>query len=152
LVDATSGTLTLTGTAAASGVVSLVGSTIKSTSPETLDNLNNTIVGAGTIGAGDGKLMLKNESGGTIDATGTLTLKTGNTITVPGFFEAMAGARSTCATRLINSTGTGALGISICQFELPRVDVRAAAARCSSPAPAPVASMAAGGDRRQQYQ
>ena len=46
-------------------------------SPAELDNVDNTISGAGTIGAGNGQLTLINEAGGTIDADiggGALTL------------------------------------------------------------------------------
>src|SRR5207244_12467693 len=62
--------LTLTG----SGKVALAsGSKIKgANSSDTLDNVNNTIVGAGTIS----QLILQNDASGVIDATGILVLTT----------------------------------------------------------------------------
>ena len=60
----------------------------------TLTNVDNTIAGAGQIGAGDSNLSLINESAGTIDANiagGILTLETGNTIVNGGLLEASNG-------------------------------------------------------------
>jgi hypothetical protein len=60
----------------------------------TLTNVDNTISGAGQIGAGDGNLTLVNEAQGTIDANvagGTLTLDTGNAIVNAGVLEASNG-------------------------------------------------------------
>ncbi len=57
-------------------------------SPDTLENVDNTISGAGAIGAGNGDLALQNDSGGTIDATGNLILDTGATIENAGLIEA----------------------------------------------------------------
>ncbi len=58
------------------------------TGTNTLDNVNNTISGAGHLG--DGHLTLVNALAGTIDATGTnaLTLHTGNTVINNGLIEA----------------------------------------------------------------
>ncbi len=58
---------------------------------DTLDNVDNTITGAGLLGAG--KLTLANQTGGTIDATTTtLEIDTGtNSITNKGLLEAIGG-------------------------------------------------------------
>ena len=46
---------------------------------------SGTIGGAGTIGAADGTLILQNDAGSFIDATGgTLTFETGNTVVNAG--------------------------------------------------------------------
>jgi hypothetical protein len=73
--------LQLTGNGA---VTLLAGSqVIGNAAGDTLENFNNTISGAGTIGhLGNGKLTLTNDAGGTIDANvpgQTLTIDTGNT-------------------------------------------------------------------------
>jgi hypothetical protein len=115
-VDAASGdspgTLHLDG----HGTVTLQsGSTIEGNghSAEVLDNTDNSIVGAGAIGTGDGLLTLQNDRGGTIDATGgTLTLDTGNTIINHGLMEATDGGALDIADSVRNS-GTGASGIHI---------------------------------------
>ena len=62
--------------------------------PDTLENVNNTIAGAGTIGdASDGDLALINDVNGTISASGgTLTLDTGNTIVNAGLLAAIGGS------------------------------------------------------------
>ena len=60
----------------------------------TLINVDNTICGAGRIGAGDGALTLINETHGAVDANvpgGTLILDTGVTITNDGVLEATNG-------------------------------------------------------------
>ncbi len=97
LIDGTSellvdtATLKLTG----SGDVTLAGGSLidgngTTPSPDTLDNVNNTITGAGTIGDTSGDLALTNA--GIIDATGTLTIETGaNAITNTGTLEATNG-------------------------------------------------------------
>jgi hypothetical protein len=59
---------------------------------QTLENSGNTIEGYGTIGdVTDGNLTLQNDASGIIDATGTLTLDTGNPIVNAGLLEATAG-------------------------------------------------------------
>jgi hypothetical protein len=76
-------------------------------SPDTLENFDNTISGAGTIGDGSGALALTNDSGGTIDANvlgESLTLNTGsNTITNAGTIEAEHGGILTIDSDLSNS-------------------------------------------------
>ena len=60
----------------------------------TLINVDNTICGAGLIGAGDGALTLINETHGTVNANvpgGTLILDTDVTITNDGVLEATNG-------------------------------------------------------------
>ena len=79
----------------------------------TLTNLDNTISGAGQIGAGDGNLTLVNETAGTIDANyadGTLTLDTGNTIVNAGLLEATSGGTLQIDDNLSNSGTLAANG------------------------------------------
>src|ERR1700728_313585 len=58
----------------------------------TLTNVDNTIIGSGTIGTGDGSLTLVNGVDGTIEAAGgTLILNTGNAIDNSGILEAGPG-------------------------------------------------------------
>jgi hypothetical protein len=64
----------------------------------TLVNVDNTIIGSGTIGQGDGNLTLVNGADGLIEAkpllptdTGILVIDTGNTVNNSGLFEAVAG-------------------------------------------------------------
>ena len=64
----------------------------------TLVNVNNTIIGSGTIGQGDGALTLVNGSAGLIEAkpllatdSGILVVDTGNTVSNSGVLEAAAG-------------------------------------------------------------
>jgi hypothetical protein len=57
----------------------------------TLDNVNNTIMGAGTIGSGDGLLTLSNAGTINADDTTALTIDTGNAVTNSGTLEATAG-------------------------------------------------------------
>jgi hypothetical protein len=60
----------------------------------TLDNVDNTIEGAGNIGTGNGHFSLVNESCGTIEANlskQTLTIDTGHTLTNAGVLEATNG-------------------------------------------------------------
>ena len=82
LVDNTH--LTLNGDG--SGKVTLAGTALITGAAKTneLENANKTISGAGTIS----NLMLVNDAAGTIDATGTLVLNTGNTISNAGLMEA----------------------------------------------------------------
>ncbi len=71
----------------------------------TLTNVDNTISGAGQIGAGDGNLTLANEAAGTIDADyadGTLTIDTGHSIANHGTLEASNGG-----TLLVDDAVTG---------------------------------------------
>ena len=77
-------TLELTG----AGAVTLTSGSkvIGSTIGDTLENVNNTISGAGTIGTGDGKLTLQNDVLGIIDATGG-TLEINASVTGVGTLE-----------------------------------------------------------------
>jgi hypothetical protein len=80
-----------------------------SASPDTLENVNNTIEGAGTIGTGDGKLALENDTAGIIDANvanHTLTIDTGNDITNAGLLEATGGGTLQINDPVNNSGGT----------------------------------------------
>ena len=140
VVDPSSGgKLTLTGTAAQSGVVSLAGGTIKApnlvhgtmtpfTGTYMLENVNNTIEGNGSIArnlSGSGKLILQNDAAGTINATGVLTLNTGNSITNSGLLEATAGGTLDVRDTSINNQGSGlqGLGISLASGTLLEVDI-----------------------------
>ena len=61
--------------------------------PDTLENVDNTIVGAGTIGhGGNGALALVNDVTGIIAATGVLSFATGNTIANAGLLLALGGS------------------------------------------------------------
>ena len=73
---------------------------------DTLDNVNNTISGAGHIGAG--QLVLVNATAGTIDATGgnALLLSTGNTVTNKGLIEATGSGGLLVQGDTISNTGT----------------------------------------------
>jgi hypothetical protein len=78
----------------------------------TLDNIDNTIEGAGTIGTGDGHFKLENRADATIDANvsgAMLTLDTGNTIINKGVLEATGGG-----TLIVDDAvkGSGAAAIS----------------------------------------
>ena len=67
---------------------------VGTSSASVLTNVDNTISGAGEIGAGDGHLTLVNDSQGTIvanDTGGILTINTGNTIINDGVLEATNG-------------------------------------------------------------
>ncbi len=140
VVDPSSGgKLTLTGTAAQSGVVSLSGGTIKApnfvygtmtpfTGTYTLENVNNTIEGNGSIAvnmSGSGTLILQNDAAGTINATGVLTLNTGNSITNSGLLKATAGGTLDVRDTSINNQGSGlqGLGISLASGTLLEVDI-----------------------------
>jgi len=76
----------------------------------TLDNVNNTIEGAGNIGTGNGDLSLVNEKNGTIDANAcdqTLTLDTGrNRITNAGTLAASHGGALDVESSVNNADGS----------------------------------------------
>ena len=108
LVDAAS--LKLDGT----GQVSLIGGTItgrgRRTSDNELENVDNTIVGTGTIS----NIHLVNDAAGIIHATGgTLILNTGTTIDNAGLLEATLGGTLDVKDSEITNSGTDALGIVI---------------------------------------
>ena len=141
-------TLSLTG----GGEVTLTGGTITENADNNLvtssgailvlDNVNNTISGAGTIGNGDDHLALTNETHGVIDATGgTLTLDTGaNVITNAGLLEATGGGTLAIEGDTVTNTGgtIEAIGASaIVDFWTPRLR----AARCSPAGPAAAAAI-----------
>jgi hypothetical protein len=113
----------------------------------TLDNVGDTISGAGTIGdgSGDHNLTLKNEPGGTIDANvddATLTVYTGNIVTNAGTMEATNGGtlqiddvvsnsgtiladggtinitKAIESTNLIKATGGGAIVVTVVGLDL----------------------------------
>ena len=74
---------------------------------DTLVNFNNTISGAGQLGAG--QLVLVNDGGGIIDASGSnaLVLTTGNDVTNNGLIEATGtGGLTVQADAISNSAGT----------------------------------------------
>ena len=80
-------------------------------SPDTLENVDNTISGAGTIGHnGDGDLALTNDSHGIIDATGILVLDTGHSIVNAGLLEASSGGELDVKDSEIDNTGNNATG------------------------------------------
>ena len=87
-----------------SGKIEMLGATAENLitgvpgSGATLVNVNNTIIGSGTIGQGDGALTLVNGSAGLIEAkpllatdSGILVIDTGNTVSNSGVLEAAAG-------------------------------------------------------------
>ncbi len=80
----------------------------------TLDNVDNTIEGAGTIGDGTANLGLDNETGGIVEANAsgqTLTIKIGgNTIENAGTLEATGGGTLDIDSAVDNS-GTSSNGI-----------------------------------------
>ena len=87
----------------------------------TLVNVNNTIIGSGTIGQGDGALTLVNGSSGTIEATplvagdsGLLIIDTGNPVSNSGLMTAAAGGTlhifdSVTNFGLIQATASGTI-------------------------------------------
>ena len=76
--------------------------------PDTLENVNNTIVGGGTIGdAGNGDLALVNDLNGAIVAAGVLTFATGNTVENAGVILALAGDTLDFQDSQINNSATG---------------------------------------------
>ena len=82
--------------------------------PDTLENVDNTILGAGTIGdAGNGELALINDVNGTIAAYGVLTFATGNVIDNAGVLTALQGGELDVQDSQINNTGTGLDGIVV---------------------------------------
>jgi hypothetical protein len=77
-----------------------------------LDNVDNTIQGAGTIGSGDGDFALTNKSAGTVDANvdgETLTIDTGRAITNHGLLEATNGG-ILVVDDSVKGTGSTAVG------------------------------------------
>jgi hypothetical protein len=80
-----------------------------SSTPDRLENVNNTITGTGKIGDVSGDLALTNDTGGTIDANvsgQTLTLDTGHTITNEGLLEATSGGTLQIVDPVNNTDGT----------------------------------------------
>ena len=110
LVDTTTLKLVGDGTVTLESGGAIVGNGSPGT-PDTLENVDNTITGAGTIGdAGNGELALVNDVNGTIVATGgTLTLDTGNTIVNAGLLEATGGG-TLDVTDNIKGAGNIAIG------------------------------------------
>jgi hypothetical protein len=78
-----------------------------------LENLDNTILGFGTIGTGDGQLVLQNDTSGVIKAIGVLTIDTGNTVTNAGLIEAVSGGTLDIMDSTINWTGASSTTSSI---------------------------------------
>ena len=110
-----SGTVSLTG----GGQVQMVGpssaNVISGTPGTTLTNFDNTIVGSGLIGTGDGHLTFVNQ--GTVDATsltagdsGLIVIDTSNQTTNSGIFEATGGGTLTIDDALSNSGKLEAIG------------------------------------------
>ena len=104
-----SGTVTLTG----AGAVVMEGDAAQITAAAPGATLHNaaTIVGAGSIGVGDGDLTLVNESCGVINANNAsadnLTIDTGcNTVVNHGILEATGGATLVLNSDVDNSCGT----------------------------------------------
>ncbi len=88
------------------------------TSHSVLNNIDNTISGAGQIGSGDGNLTLVNGALGAIAATvagSELVLNTGNTIVNDGVLKAMNGGTLKIEDRL---SGSGTLAIGVGTMEL----------------------------------
>ena len=81
-VDTTELQLTGAGTVALTSGSKVIGNA----TGDTLENVSNTISGAGTIGTGDGKLTLQNDALGIVDATGG-TLEINATVTGVGTLE-----------------------------------------------------------------
>ena len=83
---------------------------ITGVSGDTLDNIDNTILGYGSIGVGDKTLTLINEAAGTIDANtagDALVLNTGtNTVTNRGLLEATNGGTLDLHGSIANAGGT----------------------------------------------
>ena len=78
----------------------------------TLDNIDNTIAGAGSIGTGDGYFRLANQADGTIDANvngQTLTIDTGNPVVNNGTLEATKGG-ILIVDDTVKGTGTETVG------------------------------------------
>jgi large repetitive protein len=86
------GTIQMQGPAAGNMILGVAGT------HATLVNVDNTIIGSGSIGQGDGNLQFTNGGGGIVEAkpllagdTGLLVINTGNTDSNSGVFEAGAG-------------------------------------------------------------
>ncbi len=110
LVDTTSLKLVGDGTVTLASGGAIVGNGSLGT-PDTLENFDNTITGAGTIGdASNGELALANDVNGTIVATGgTLTIDTGNATVNAGLLEA-TGVAKLDVTDNIKGTGSIVIG------------------------------------------
>ena len=105
----TTGGLTLTG----GGTVSMSGGTIAAAqSGETLNNVDNTIIGYGQIGTGSGsgiRLNIDNQTDGTIEASGvgdTLTIENFGGFNNAGILEAAAGATLQIHASTITNSGS----------------------------------------------
>ena len=95
------GTVSLAGTG---DPTAIVGQLDQSENPASLDNIDNTISGIGTIGDGTGDLVLTNEAAGVVDASGgTITLDTGSTDSNAGLMEATNGGTLAIDDDLNNS-------------------------------------------------
>jgi hypothetical protein len=111
LVGSSSATLQGGGTVSLDGIDAFIEAV---SSGATLVNVNNTVSGAGTIGAGDSHLTLINR--GTVDANragGTLTINTGSTVVNSGTLEATTSASlviddSVKNSKIIEALGSGA--------------------------------------------
>ncbi len=113
LVDTTTLKLVGEGTVTLASGGAIVGNGGPGT-PDTLENVDNTILGAGTIGdAGNGELALINDVNGTIAAYGVLTFATGNVINNAGVLTALQGGELDIQDCQINNTGTGLDGIVV---------------------------------------
>ena len=87
-----------------------------------LENVDNTIVGTGTIS----NLDLDNDAGGTINATaGTLILATGTVIENAGLLEATVSGKLDVKDGELHNSGIGSLGIVIDSSSTLLVDVGA---------------------------
>ena len=82
---AAGGEILLNGPTANNLIIGVAGTDAK------LINVQDTIIGSGTIGQGDGNLTLVNGVEGTINATGLLVIDTGNQVVNSGLMEATAG-------------------------------------------------------------
>lgn len=95
------------------GTLALDNGTIEAASADTigdplLENVDNTIIGYGSIVSGDGDLVLHNDGNGTVDANvadHTLTIDTGNTVSNAGILE----ATNTATLQLVDSVNNSGL-------------------------------------------
>jgi hypothetical protein len=97
------GTIALTGPTAENFIIGVAGT------GATLVNVNNTIIGSGTIGQGDGALSLVNGADGTIEAkplggadSGLLVIDTGRVVSNSGLMTAVDGGTLQIADRVTN--------------------------------------------------
>jgi FecR protein/Carbohydrate binding domain len=105
---AAGGEILLNGPTANNLIVGVAGTDAK------LVNVQDTIIGSGEIGQGDGNLTLVNGAEGTINATGLLIIDTGNKVVNSGLMEATAGGTlqigdSVSNTGIVEATGADAL-------------------------------------------